>query len=342
MCPLFWNFLFFHVEVGSSSLLMDGGPVRPSSPDAAADAERDGNSSLLDAGSDGDADSGRPADGGRDGGSDASAIDGGSDASAIDGALSAPELRPAMLPLAGGTFTLGSNDGFGDETPAVEVTLSPFALCETEVTQAQFEEVMFYNPACPGDGCGADHPVHLVSWYDALSYLNTLSLLEGLERCYHITPTGVDWPEHDCPGYRLPTEAEWEYAARAGTTTDFSFGDDPALLDDYAWNADNVPVRACQPVRRLAPNPWGLYDMHGNLYEWVWDAYGNRYYEDLADRELVVDPTGSEPSSTRVLRGGSYWESQDTFFRCAARHRLNSANGSDPSVGFRCARSLAD
>jgi len=159
-----------------------------------------------------------------------------------------------------GTFTMGSPDSdsnaYDHEKPAHQVTISePFYMGKYEVTQAQWKAVMGENPSrFKGD----DHPVENVSWEDVQQFIQKLNAKEGKEAC------------------RLPTEAEWEYAARAGTTTIYSFGNNASQLGNYAWYDENSG-NTTHPVGDKPPNPWGLYDMHGNVWEWVQDWYGPIY-----------------------------------------------------------------
>jgi len=167
-----------------------------------------------------------------------------------------------------GKFTMGGLLPIeGDD--AHEVTLTkPFKMGVHEVTQAQYEQVMGSNPS---KFEGADNPVENVSWLEALEFCRKLSALPAEKAAGNV--------------YRLPTEAEWEYACRAGTTTQFSFGDDDSDLGDYAWYADNSDDKT-HPVGSKQPNAWGLYDMHGNVWEWCLDWHGD--YPSGA----VTDPTG--------------------------------------------------
>ncbi|MCX5655678.1 MAG: formylglycine-generating enzyme family protein [Planctomycetota bacterium] len=200
----------------------------------------------------------------------------------------------------------------GDGKDQHEVAISkPFYMGVTEVTQAQYEAVMGTNPS---NFKGATNPVEMVSWNDAAEFCKKLS-------------------EKTRQAVRLPTEAEWEYACRAGTQTAFSFGDDPSALGDYAWHMGNSKGMT-HHVGRKKPNAWGLYDMHGNVYEWCADWYG------AYPKGSVTDPSGpATGNGLRVLRGGS-WDLVDTGnFRCAFRDNYVPA-GRDRDVGFRCARTL--
>jgi formylglycine-generating enzyme len=184
------------------------------------------------------------------------------------------------------------------------------------------------EPSRAGRGIseGDDLPANNVSWHDAVAFCNRLSRLEGLAQAYIIQEDGGVTRVPEAEGYRLPTEAEWEYACRAGTETAYSFGDDEAELGDFAWfrkNADDV-----RPVGRKKPNPWGLHDMHGNMYEWCWDSYSPYPYKG----PIVTSPAGG----VRVVRGGS-------FVRVARHLRSANRHGLSPedrlgSIGFRGVR----
>jgi len=207
-----------------------------------------------------------------------------------------------------GTFRMGSPAGEkgreDDEGPVHEVEITkPFYLGVTEVTQAQWQRVMGSNPS---NWKGDDLPVEQVSWEDAMEFCRKA-------------------------GYRLPTEAEWEYACRAGSTTRFSFGDADGDLGAYAWNDGNSEKRT-HPVGQKKPNAWGFFDMHGNVWEWCADWYAKGYY----GQSPRQDPHGPSSGSRRVLRGGS-WYYSPRYCRSAFR------SGSDPSscfsnLGLRVAR----
>jgi formylglycine-generating enzyme required for sulfatase activity len=232
-----------------------------------------------------------------------------------------------------GEFLMGSPDSdpeaFDDEKPQHPVRLTrSFLLGETEVTQDQYRVVMGQNPS--GFKGSNDLPVELVSWLDAIRFCNALSVKEGLAPTYQIQGENVADPDSSAPGYRLPTEAEWEYACRGGNPGRYSFGNDAASLGEYAWFSSNSG-RKTQPVRQKRPNGFNLYDMHGNVYEWCWDRSAK--YD---ARSLVVDPPGARAAADRVLRGGG-WSGYPQVCRSADRGGNAPAFRND-DLGFRVAR----
>jgi formylglycine-generating enzyme required for sulfatase activity len=234
-----------------------------------------------------------------------------------------------MVLVPAGEFVMGDEAGENDEKPAHRATLSAFYIDACEVTQKSYQALMGRNPA---KFIGPDRPVERVSWLGAVQYCNMRSLREGLQACYDPKTLACDFT---ADGYRLPTEAEWEYACRAGTTTGYSFGSDAGQLPKYAWFKANAD-KATHPVKQKAPNPWGLYDMHGNVAEWCGDFYAESYPGGEAG-----DPRGPASGQERVLRGGS-WASSGEACRSAARA------GETPgfadvcfgyeAYGFRCVR----
>lgn len=247
-----------------------------------------------------------------------------------------------------GTFTMGSpEDELGrrssDETQHTVTLTRAFLLQATEVTQGDYEALMGSNPSM-FDDCGASCPVEMVSWFDAIDYANALSSAEGLPRCYE----WYDWTGaeiladtvYDCVGYRLPTEAEWEYAARAGTAAATYLGElegdpygcDPQpSLDSIAWFCGNS-AQSPHPVGSKLPNAWGLYDMLGNVSEWTSDWHGP--YSGGG-----TDPSGSSTGPFRVVRGGD-WMQYPSQARAARRGWADPVNMFDNNTGFRLARSL--
>jgi formylglycine-generating enzyme required for sulfatase activity len=237
-----------------------------------------------------------------------------------------------MLRLPGGEFTLGDDQGEEDEKPAHRVRLSPFWIDAGEVSQEVFQKIMGRNPS---KSVGPNKPVERISWQMAIQFCNMRSLKEGLHPCYDLKTARCDFA---ADGYRLPTEAEWEYACRAGTTTRWSFGDDAAALVNYGWFKGNA-AKSTHPVRQKRANPWGLYDMHGNVAEWCNDFYRDHY--DPADR---TDPQGPAAGEERVLRGGS-WNTSEENCRSAARSSqppgLADVCFGYEAYGFRCVRRAA-
>jgi len=233
-----------------------------------------------------------------------------------------------MVLLPAGSFRMGSNAG-KDEGPVHEVRLDAFWIDRYEVTQAQYEKLMGTNPS---KFKGPDRPVDMISWTDAAAYCNARSEAEGLEPCYREDATC----NFAANGYRLPTEAEWEYACRAGSTADYCFGNDPRMLADYAWFKENSGGET-HPVGRKKPNAWGIYDMHGNVAEWCNDIYAAEYYASSPGR----NPRGPEQGQMYVVRGGS-WASSAEACRCAYRAADNpgftDACFPRETLGFRCVR----
>jgi formylglycine-generating enzyme required for sulfatase activity len=180
-------------------------------------------------------------------------------------------------------------------------------------------------------GPANNRPVNRVSWFDAVTFCNMVSESAGLKPCYRIQGETVEWVGSE--GYRLPTEAEWEYACRAGSQTRWCFGDDEGNLGEYAWY--NANADAPQPVERKRANVWGLYDMHGNVWEWCWDWEAE--YPELPPRYSLADPRGPGQGTLRVLRGGSF-EYEAGHVRCADR-LANWPADRGRNWGFRCVRS---
>ena len=230
----------------------------------------------------------------------------------------------------GGTFSMGSpanEPGRDSDQTQRQVTVSSFYMSRYEVTQKEYQEVMGTNPS---NFKGDNLPVECVSWYDAVEYCNARSRKEGLTPAYTISGSGdnrtVAW-NRSANGYRLPTEAEWEYACRAGTTTAYNTG--ASINNNTGWYRANS-AESTQEVGRKPANAWGLYDMHGNVWEWCWDWYGN--YASGAQ----TDPVGASSGSYRVIRGGG-WGSPDLYVRSAFRDHSSPYNRYN-ILGFRLVR----
>ena len=265
-----------------------------------------------------------------------------------------PPNSSVLIPSVGvcaGTFDMGCTAGqtscSSDEYPVHEVTLTHgFWLGEAEVTRDEWESQMGSSPV--SSSCGGDCPVSYVNWYEALAFANAASAAEGLDECYLLsgcsgTPgndmecTGVSVTSasgsvYDCEGYRLPTEAEWEYAARAGTDLLYSGSNTAADVSWYGTNSGS----STQPIAQLLPNAWGLFDMSGNVIEWVWDLYDAGYY--ATGSPSMIDPEGPAAGSLRSFRGGS-WAYSDIGTRIGNRHPRGAGNRY-ADLGLRLARTV--
>jgi len=240
-----------------------------------------------------------------------------------------------MVSLPGGEFIMGSNKGNADEAPAHKVRISAFLIDKYEVTHEMFRKAQLPNPSRWQDN--PNKPVERVRWRDAKQYCNERSLLEGLKPCYD--EKSADWDcDYAANGYRLPTEAEWEYACRAGEDGPYDFGP-PDKLRQYAWFADNGAEKT-HPVGEKKPNRWGIFDLYGNVSEWCEDVYTPTHYKESA----LMDPHGPpNPGKDvkRVMRGGSWKASADM---CRATFRQGQQTGDSDACfftdycGFRCVR----
>jgi formylglycine-generating enzyme required for sulfatase activity len=194
---------------------------------------------------------------------------------------------------------MGNKRGREDEKPVHKVTIDSFLMDQYEVTQAEFEKVGKSEAlANPSHFKGPDLPVEQVNWPLAARFCNARSRIDGLQPCYNEDTGECNF---DATGYRLPTEAEWEYACRAGTTTQYNFGDDANLLEQHAWVRGNSDAHP-HPVASKPANAFGLFDMHGNVYERCQDWMGFQWY----DQSPTIDPQGplTANSPVRVHRGG--------------------------------------
>ena len=232
-----------------------------------------------------------------------------------------------MVEIKGGTFMMGSpedeEDRYDDEVQH-EVTLTrEFLMMKYTVTQALWESVMGENPSLFR---GASRPVECVSWFDCIDFANQLSEKEGLQKVYERDGSEVKM-NLEANGYRLPTEAEWEYAARGGEDYIYSGSNN---VDEVAWYYGNSGEET-YGVGQKKVNGYGLYDMSGNVFEWVWDWYGEY------PRDSQTDPLGSPSGSSRVLRGGS-WIDDPESVRVSYRYCVGPTSRYD-NLGFRLGRS---
>ena len=240
-----------------------------------------------------------------------------------------------MVYLPGGEFVMGSDQGNADEAPAHKVKVSAFLMDKYEVTHELLAKAQMPNPSHWQDN--PKKPVERVRWRDAKQYCNERSILEKLHPCYNEKTPDLDC-DYTANGYRLPTEAEWEFACRAGTDGAYDFGP-PDKLRQFAWFADHGDEKT-HLAGQKKPNRWGLFDMYGNVSEWCEDVYSPDYYK----ASPPMDPPGPPSPGKdvkRVMRGGSWKASLDM---CRATFRQGQRTGDTDACfytdycGFRCAR----
>jgi len=233
----------------------------------------------------------------------------------------------------GGSFEMGDhfNEGSSNELPVHDVTLNSFYIGQYEVTQGEYAAVMGSNPA-HSYGVGDNYPVYYVTWYNAVEYCNALSIQEGLTPCYDLTDWSCDFSVN---GYRLPTEAEWEYASRGGMnwTDNYRYSGTTDNLGAYAWYNPNSGYQSHEVGTKL-PNQLDIYDMSGNVWEWCNDWYSSDYYSSSP----VNNPTGPDSGSYRLIRGGG-WSNDASVCRVANCHYY-SPGSSYFYVGFRILRAF--
>lgn len=237
-----------------------------------------------------------------------------------------PYPKIEMVRVLPGTFMMGSKTGLGYEQPVHEVQITySFLVSKFEITQKQWLTVMDTNPSLY---VGEKLPVMNVDWLDAVLFCNKLSKLMKLDTCYVFLDSGIVWFDTSANGFRLPTEAEWEYVCRAGSTGDFAGNGNPL---DMGWFDINSGMKP-HPVGEKLPNSWGIYDMHGNAWEWCWDWFDPFYYE----KSPRVNPRGPESGKNRVVRGGC-WQKGTTFGRSSSRQFPEDQK---TNFGFRIVRNL--
>lgn len=263
------------------------------------------------------------------------------------GSTNNAELTNDLILINGGTYLMGSPETeMQRETDEVqhEVTVSDFYIGRYEVTQKEYEDVMGENPS---NFEGENLPVENVTWYEAIEYCNKLSEKEGLTPVYTIDGENVSW-DRSANGYRLPTEAEWEYAARARTTTPFNtensisdeeanyYGHYPYGIEENYFTQENLETEPGEyrqttvEVNSFSPNKWGLYNIHGNVAEWCFDYYG------AYDLENTDNPSGPTTGTLRVNRGGG-WNDYAKHLRCAYR-ASTTPDQKMSNIGFRMVR----
>ncbi len=248
--------------------------------------------------------------------------------------INAQNIVPEMILVEGGDYYMGNHESqFLDEYPRHQVSLGSFYISKYEITIADYSK--FSSMAGLPVSSGADNmPASEMTWEQAIMYCNWLSSVSGLQRCYEVDRTGKQIRvtyNKEANGYRLPTEAEWEYAARGGVKhSSYAYsGSDDAR--EVAWFTDNG--KQIHPVGELKPNALGIFDMSGNVKEWCWDYYSESYYK----LKVKDNPAGPEHGTTRVVRGGSY-NAHFEMLRVNKRYYF-MPDESDNTIGIRIVRS---
>jgi formylglycine-generating enzyme required for sulfatase activity len=241
-----------------------------------------------------------------------------------------------MVEISIGDFQMGGKRGgtrdrdYDSQLHFVSLT-RPFSISSTEISQSQWLKVMSNNPS---EFIGLNLPVENVSWEQCVEFCNLLSMKEGLNPAYIVSGGSVKWSPY-ARGYRLPTEAEWEYSCRATTNSAYNLGDHYEDLERAGWYNNNSSPGRTFEIATKEPNKWGLYDMHGNVWEWCWDRYEPFTFDS------AIDPVGAKKSrgweagagNFRVVRGGC-WDSENSFCKSASRGKMKP-NIKNSRIGFR-------
>ena len=259
-------------------------------------------------------------------------------------------LDDEMASIPQGTFTMGPD--IWNNNATFSVTLSAFKMGKYTITQELYQAVMGTNPSSfssspNGTEVQGKRPVETVNWYHAIAFCNKLSIRDGLTPVYSVTGINFETLSHVAiptssnttwdaatatwtnNGYRLPTDAQWEYACRADTSTDWHFGNTESQLINYAWFSDNSDSKTHQVGKKL-PNPWGLYDMHGNVWEWCWDWY------DKFPAGSENNYTGAASGTYRVIRGGGWYG--PAGITCSFGRSYDDPDSGGNALGFRLVR----
>ncbi len=247
-----------------------------------------------------------------------------------------PKVSQKKVPIAknmvfvkGGTFSMGSNDGEDDEKPVHKVKVSNFYIGKHEVSQADYKKVMNINPSHFKND---NHPVEFVSFYDAIKYCNMRSEKEGLTPCYYGAEDNIKWNK-EANGYRLPTEAEWEYAARGGSKSKGFIYSGSNKLEEVAWFESNADD-STKPIGKKKANELGIYDMSGNVWEWCFDYYDGSFYKN----KIKTNPVNTTINKYAVIRGGCWNYYVQDLYRVSNRDYYSRTSTSS-ICGFRLVRS---
>lgn len=238
-------------------------------------------------------------------------------------------IMETLVLVEGGSFKMGDTfgDGYEDEGPVHDVSVGSFMLSKHELTQEIWEFVMHDNPS---HFRGKDRPVEQINWFSAVEFCNKLSLLAGFEPCYEIKDTDVKC-DFTKDGFRLPTEAEWEFAAKGGCKGRQCLYSGSNLVDKVAWYRENSNNMS-HPVGLKEPNELGLFDMSGNLWEWCWDLWG------LHQPQRQENPKGPESGTERVFRGGTWY--QDSYYLRVSHRFRRKPDTTFYGIGFRLAKNV--